>query len=308
MLFNMSAIDYSHHSAHSTNLFCASTAMWVLEKVLGLRQPVGAPAHRGVAVEDGVTHGLINLDASLAECIKVAIIKYDTLTALSPDARREKYRETIPDMVRQALAKLRPYGVPSGVQGRVEWKPDGLRLPVIGYYDFEWSQHGIIVDLKTTEKLPFQIKVSHARQGAFYASSDNMAARLTYVTPKKCETYELENIREHREALRQIAVRIENFLVRFRTIRNSSNPSRLPTSRVSIGEVRRRVSSRSNIGECEANLEFPQQPGLAMPRAYRGFRRRIKRQCQFLAFQQRRPRAVTSHRSVNTTPAPVACS
>ena len=39
-----------------------------------------------------------------------------------------------------------------------------------------------------------------------------MAARLTYVTPKKCETYELENIGEHREALRQIAVRIENFL------------------------------------------------------------------------------------------------
>ena len=39
-----------------------------------------------------------------------------------------------------------------------------------------------------------------------------MAARLTYVTPKKCETYELENIREHREALRQIAMRIENFL------------------------------------------------------------------------------------------------
>ena len=205
-------IKYDHHSASSTSLFCASTAMWVAEKVLGLRQPVGAPAHRGIAIEDGVTHGLMNPDASLAECVKVAIIKYDTLMAVSPDARREKYRETISDMVRQALAELRPYGVPSGVQGRVEWKPDGLRLPVIGFFDFEWAQHGIIVDLKTTEKLPSQIKISHARQAAFYASSDNMAARLTYVTPKKCETYELENIREHREALRQIAMRIENFL------------------------------------------------------------------------------------------------
>ena len=205
-------MSVAHHSPSSLNLFCASTSMWVLEKILGIRQPVGAPAHRGVAVEDGVTHGLVNPDASLAECVKIAIVKYDTLTALSPDARREKYRETIPDMVRQALAELRPYGVPSGVQGRVEWKPDGLRLPVIGFYDFEWAQHGIIVDLKTTEKMPSQIKISHARQAAFYASSDNMAARLTYVTPKKCETYELENIREHREALRQIAMRIENFL------------------------------------------------------------------------------------------------
>ena len=118
----------------------------------------------------------------MAECVKVAIVKYDTLMALSPDARRERYRETISDMVRQALAELRPYGVPSGVQGRVEWKPDGLRLPVIGFYDFEWAQHGIIVDLKTTEKLPSQIKFSHARQAAFYASSDNMdgAADLRY--------------------------------------------------------------------------------------------------------------------------------
>jgi hypothetical protein len=208
----MSTIGYDHHSAHSTNLFCASTAMWVLEKLLGIKQPVGAPAHRGVAVEDGVTHGLMNPDASLAECVKIAIVKYDTLMALSPDGRREKYRETISDMVRQALTELRPYGVPSRTQGLVEWKPEGLRLPMIGYFDFEWVQHGIIVDLKTTEKLPSQIKVSHARQASFYASSDNMAARLTYVTPKKCETYELENILEHREALRQIAVRIENFL------------------------------------------------------------------------------------------------
>ncbi|QHO76249.1 hypothetical protein ACH79_30245 [Bradyrhizobium sp. CCBAU 051011] len=187
--------------------------MWVLEKILGVRQPAGAPARRGVAVEEGVTLGLMNPDASLDECVKVAVVRYDTLTALSPDARRERYRETISDMVRQALAELRPYGVPSSVQGRVEWRPDGLRLPVIGFFDFEWAQHGIIVDLKTAEKLPSRIKVSHARQAAFYAAaSDNMAARLTYVTPKKCETYELENIREHREALRRIAMRIENFL------------------------------------------------------------------------------------------------
>jgi len=209
---HMSVINYDHHSAHSINLFCASTAMWVLEKMLGLKQPVGAPAHRGVAVENGVTHGLMNPDASLAECVKIARVTYDTLMALSPDVRREKYRETIEDMVRLALDELRPYGVPSRTQGFVQCKLEGLRLPIIGYFDFEWAQHGLIIDLKTTEKMPSQIKVSHARQAAFYASSDNMAARLTYVTPKKCETYELENAREHREALRQVAMRIENFL------------------------------------------------------------------------------------------------
>jgi len=50
----MKAINYDHHSASSTRLFCASPAMWVAEKLLGHRQPVGAPAHRGIAVEGGV--------------------------------------------------------------------------------------------------------------------------------------------------------------------------------------------------------------------------------------------------------------
>jgi hypothetical protein len=163
------------------NLFCASPAMFVLEKILGRRQTVGAPAHRGTAVEDGGTFGLLNPKASLAECQQVSLQKYDTLTALSGDARRERYRETIPDMVTMALEELRPYGVPSGCQGFVEWRPDGLRYPVVGYWDYRWEQHGILVDLKTTERLPSSIKIPHARQVALYATmtGDNVDARLT---------------------------------------------------------------------------------------------------------------------------------
>src|ERR1700761_5868057 len=106
-------IDFKRHSPSSLNLFAASPAMFTLEKILGLRQPVGAPAHRGTAVEDGVTHGLLNPSAALADCHAVAFKKYDTITALSPDKRREEYRETIPAMVDSALAELRPYGIPS---------------------------------------------------------------------------------------------------------------------------------------------------------------------------------------------------
>lgn len=186
--------------------------MFVLERIIGIRQPVGVPAHRGVAVEDGVAHGLNNPDAKIADCMEIALKKYDTLTGLSSDTRREKYRETIPEMVMTAINELRPYGVPSRCQGFVEWRPEGLRLPIVGYFDFEWAEHGIIVDLKTTEKLPSAIKIPHARQVALYASSDNMDARLTYCTPKKVATYKLENIREHRAALHRIALSVENFL------------------------------------------------------------------------------------------------
>lgn len=205
-------MKFERHSPSSLNLFCASPSMFVLEKVLGRRQPVGAPAHRGVAVEDGVTVGLLNPEATLQACTDVAFKKYDTITALSGDKRREDYRATIPDMVERALIELRPYGIPSRTQGFVEWRPEGLKYPIVGYFDYAWDQHGIIVDLKTTEKLPSSIKIPHARQVGLYASSDNMDARLTYCTPKKIATYQLENVREHRSALHQIAMRCEAFL------------------------------------------------------------------------------------------------
>ena len=52
---------YLHHSPTSLNQFAASPALFVLERVLGLKQVVGAPAHRGVGVEAGVSYGLMNL-------------------------------------------------------------------------------------------------------------------------------------------------------------------------------------------------------------------------------------------------------
>ncbi len=207
-------MKFERHSPSSLNLFCASPAMFVLEKVLGRRQPVGAPAHRGTAVEDGVAAGLRDLARPIDECVQVAIKRFDSLTALSSDKRRDEYRGTIPDMVVSALEELRPYGVPSHCQQFVEWRPDGLKYPIVGYLDFRWEQHGILVDLKTTEKLPSSIKIPHARQVALYATmtGDNVDARLTYCTPKKRATYQLENTHDHLNALRQIALRCEAFL------------------------------------------------------------------------------------------------
>jgi hypothetical protein len=202
---------YQHHSPSALNQFAASPALFVLERILGLKQVVGAPAHRGVAVEAGVALGLVNPKASEKECYEAAYTAYDTVSALSPDERKEKYRENIPDMVTQALDELRPYGKPTDVQGFIEWKAPNLQLPIVGYFDFCWLDKGIVVDLKTTERMPSEIKVPHARQVSLYAG-DNHEGRLTYVTPKKCQTYQLENIREHRQALIELAIIVENFL------------------------------------------------------------------------------------------------
>lgn len=205
------SLPYEHHSPSGLNMFAAQPSMFVLERILGEKQPVGVPAHRGVAVEAGVAYGLIHPEADDKACFKQAYQTYDALTALSGDARLEKYRDNIPDMVTQALDELKPYGAPSNVQGFITEQPDGLKYPVVGYFDFMWKNAGIIVDLKTTERMPSAIKIPHARQVAFYCG-DNMEGRLVYCTPKKCCTYGLENIRAHKAALVQLAKNVEYFL------------------------------------------------------------------------------------------------
>jgi hypothetical protein len=202
---------YVRHSPSSLQKFAAAPALFVLENVMGKKLPANAKMHRGTATEMGVALGLKNQAAPLDDCIKAALQRYDHEMALCGDPNREKIRDGIPAMVDLTLKELRPYGIPSGMQGTVEWHPEGLKLPIFGYYDFEWADHGIMVDLKTTEKMPSQIRHDHARQVAFYAS-DNAAARVTYVTPKKIVTYQLDDKRVYRESMRQLAIRCENFL------------------------------------------------------------------------------------------------
>jgi hypothetical protein len=207
-------VKIEHHSVAGCNLFCASREMYVLERILMQKQPVGAAAPRGTAVEAGIAMGLLDPDAKIDDCIAHAHKIYDGLTALSGDPRREDQRKLLEGMVTVGLEELRDYGQPTQTQGQIEWQHEDLSYPFLGYFDFMWDQHGILLDLKTTEKLHSKIQIPHARQVALYtgALSDNIDGRVTYVTPRKSATYQVENPREHRAALVQIARRIEAFL------------------------------------------------------------------------------------------------
>lgn len=202
-----------HLSPSSLNTFVGSPAAFVLDKILKRRGKVGAAAFRGTAVELGVAHGL-ETGAPDEECVERAINEFWRLSAMRPDPRNEKERAAIPDMVKVALESLRPYGPPTSTQGRVEMRVSGLAVPIIGFYDFEWSNHKIIVDLKTTHALPSSIKVPHARQVALYSAFRNhdYDPRLAYVTPKKAAVYRLENVEEHMKALERIALSVQRLL------------------------------------------------------------------------------------------------
>ena len=194
-------------------MFTNSIAMFVLEKCMKKRSQVGAAAYRGTAVEAGIVEGLMN-GADDETCAAIARAEFEKLTALSGDSRREKEAGAIGDMVKMGLAELRPYGKPTSTQGKIEYRIEGLMVPMIGFYDLEWANHGILTDIKTTHALPSKISTSHARQVALYvaARGNNLDARLTYVTSKKSATYHLENVAQHVLALEKIALTIQRFL------------------------------------------------------------------------------------------------
>jgi hypothetical protein len=209
--FAVHAIE--HLSPSTCNLFIGSPAMFVLDKILKRRQPVGAAAHRGTAVEEGIVLGLTK-GATDSECIAAARQTYGRLTAFSGDPKRDKEGESIADFVRMGLAELRSYGKPTSTQGKVVYDIEGLSVPMLGFYDVAWEDQGILIDIKTTHALPNKIKINHARQVALYAAvmGKNIDPRLTYITPKKVATYRLENVDEHLAALRKVALTIQQFV------------------------------------------------------------------------------------------------
>jgi hypothetical protein len=117
-------------------------------------------------------------------------------------------------MVQTAYDALSKYGQPTSTQGKVEWRPEGLAVPIIGFYDLAYETNGIVIDLKTSHTIPSAIKINHARQVALYATclGDNIDAQIAYVSPKKSAIYHLENTRAHLEALAKAAMTIQRFL------------------------------------------------------------------------------------------------
>lgn len=218
--FSLHGID--HLSASSLNLWASEPAVWAMERLLGHRSPPSAAMIRGRAVEAGVDLGLVEPDKSLEACIGMALATFDREMALVPDERRESERTLIPGYVEHGLGELRQYGAPTAYQERIEIRLDDVPVPVIGFIDWRFDQHGLVVDMKTSERLPSAISLSHARQGAIYASAHgNYGMRFAYVKPvagkkdgRAVAVYELDRSEIERQliALREIALRLERFL------------------------------------------------------------------------------------------------
>ena len=205
----------THLSASSLNTWLAAPSLWLMERMLKWRGPMGCAAYRGTAVEAGVSAGLFDPSLDDEACVAVALPVYDRLTALNPDPKRAAERDVIAGMVRNGLL-LRSHGAPmrpNGAQHKVEIALDGVPVPVIGYLD--WLYPGEVLDLKTTLRVPSSMSPPHVRQASIYKTAHmDRRVRFFYVSDKRAEKHTLtrEQYDQAMRELTQAAQRLERFL------------------------------------------------------------------------------------------------
>ncbi len=88
----------------------------------------------------------------------------------------------------------------------------GIDVPFLGFVDLGWTQHGIRLDIKSKLKMPTDIEMPHKRQVSLYIHDTNYTGRVAYFTPTQEMVFVLEDNARHLEELRQIAIRLQNFL------------------------------------------------------------------------------------------------
>jgi len=201
-----------HLSASSLNSWVMDPAMWAMQRLAGKKVPVGYAAHRGTASETGIVAGLLEPERPIIECQQIALEQYDNLTFNVKDTKSAKERAAIPGIVEQGVNKLRKAGIPDEIQQRIEVMLPDVPVPFLGFVDLGWTQHAIRLDIKSKTRMPMDIEPAHRRQVALYIHGTNMSGRVAYFSPTQDMVCILEDSARHLEELRQIAIRLGNWL------------------------------------------------------------------------------------------------
>ena len=171
-----------HVSPSSMNKAQQALDAWIADKLFKFRFPTGWPAVQGSGVEHGVNFGVYN-DADPDDCVRMAVDYVRKNALLLPNSydELEKRKPIIEQMVRTTLEQLKPLGKPAEPpRGSHQWKieipvrfKEGKNgtVPAIGYLDFWYPDHNLVLDLKTTAKAPSSWSLAHGIQAAVYSKA-----------------------------------------------------------------------------------------------------------------------------------------
>ncbi len=218
--FELHGID--HSSPSSVNMWSEAPCAWVAKYLYGKKFNFSLAAKAGVLVEDAVVSVLAR-GMTAAAAIEQAVAEYNRASVFGCSDGEQKRGAAIPLMIELTLEELAQYGEPEfetdvvkGIaQKKIEVMCNGgeWKLPLIGYLDFHFPKHGVVVDLKTTMRLPSEMSRGHLRQGSVYKQAmGNHAVRFLYVTGKGCKWHDIEDHAAVLSEIKAILIRQESFL------------------------------------------------------------------------------------------------
>lgn len=186
--------NIDHLSASSINLWSNAPDVWVMQYLYGKRTGMGPAPWRGICVEDAVVE--ILLGGKQQEAVDKAMGKFHSRFMIGSDeTAREAAR--IQPMVEIAVEELTQYGKPEFPEDErqekisITAKGEDWSVPVIGFLDLVYPDHGLVIDLKTTGRIPSSMSAEHMLQRAIYAKAKgNMAVKFLYVSEKKASLLE----------------------------------------------------------------------------------------------------------------------
>ena len=206
-----------HLSASSINLWSNAPDVWVMSYLFKKRTPMGAAAWRGICSEDAVVAALTG-SQSLEDATQSALNKFDKRFIIG-DEKTTKERAVIAPMVANAVEALKGYGKPEfpedGSQHKISIKAkgDGWSIPVIGYLDMVFPDSGMVVDLKTTNRIMSVMSAEHQLQRAIYQKAmGNMGVKFLYVSKAKSVMLEDGDVNETLAKAKLKIARLEKFL------------------------------------------------------------------------------------------------
>jgi hypothetical protein len=186
--------NIDHLSASSINLWANAPDLWVMQYLHGKRTGMGPAPWRGICVEDAVVETLCG--GKQAEAIDKAMEKFHSRFMIGNDETAREAARIAP-MVEIAVQELAQYGKPEFPEDErqekisITAKGDGWSIPVIGFLDLVYPDHGLVIDLKTTGRIPSAMSAEHQLQRAIYAKAKgNMAVKFLYVSEKKASLLE----------------------------------------------------------------------------------------------------------------------
>jgi hypothetical protein len=179
------------HSYSSVSKFIRNPSEWLCHYALGLRSPSNAAMTRGNLAEFGayykIKRGMQQKDGK--DFAKLIRHRFKKLKFLNAEQECDN-AILISKKFEQILYERQLRDIKSYQRQEVK-KIEGLTYPVRMFTDFEFEK--IIVDAKSTLRLPSSPKIDHIRQQGLYSKLYNKPTALMYATPKKSLFYELND-------------------------------------------------------------------------------------------------------------------